>query len=190
MSVTSTDLITSRRNALASRGHHNSAALISWVWSAHVHAVQTRVGWFCNRATLEQNLFWTRWEKQASIQRHQHKTKPVHLPAVLGGSENAKESFWHQHNFQEHQQWNSHTGTTAQWADLFLPKTHCSWRWCVNCSFVALIYACLYADMSHTGAKALQAAFFPEHIVIDDDVPTAPLIRVRVLICRNAEILV
>jgi len=44
--------------------------------------------------------------------------------------------------------------------------------------------------MSHTGAKALQAAFFPEHIVIDDDVPTAPLIRVRVLICRNAEILV
>ena len=43
--------------------------------------------------------------------------------------------------------------------------------------------------MSHTGAKALQAAY-PEHIVIDDGVSTAPLIRVRVLICRNTEILV
>jgi len=52
-----------------------------------------------------------------------------------------------------------------------------------------LIYACLYTDMSHTGAKALQAAY-PEHIVIDDGVSTAPLIRVRVLICRNTEILV
>jgi len=53
-----------------------------------------------------------------------------------------------------------------------------------------LIYACLYTDIWHTGAKAPQAGFFPEHIVIDDGVPTAPLIRVRVLICRNTEILV
>jgi len=28
--------------------------------------------------------------------------KPVHSPAVLGRSENAKESFWRQHTFQEH----------------------------------------------------------------------------------------
>jgi len=44
--------------------------------------------------------------------------------------------------------------------------------------------------MSHNGAKALQAAFYPERIVIDDGVSTAPFIRVRVLICRNTEILV
>jgi len=41
-----------------------------------------------------------------------------------------------------------------------------------------------------TGAKVLQAAFYPERIVIDDGASTALLIRVRVLICRNTEILV